>query len=249
MKQYQRLTPKLFDKIVKEAIDRNFKIEYLKDQRLPDVFAETPEQKLKDEAYSIFFKSFDDILETIGIEKSKRKSLKIELWWWDTYHKIESWSIVYDNFPDIAPDLDYNNNDDAYDIKLHEILIFVFRKEFKNLNNVKIRFKDIHLSFWDYKSTKQYVISLEERIRAITDYILTRSIASQLLKASRGMRYKTEAERHHDGFYEMDMYSYVKFFAKDFSSTIKSLEKHIWQPEIRADNEKSWLMRVGRSGY
>ena len=73
LRQHQILTPKIFDKIVRDEIERQFKVRYLTDQRLPDFYKEVPEQKLKDEVYSIFFKSFDDILENIGVKMPLRQ--------------------------------------------------------------------------------------------------------------------------------------------------------------------------------
>jgi hypothetical protein len=262
IKQYQRVTPKVFDGIVRDAIDRWFKLEYLKDQRLPGIFEEAPEKELREEAYSIFFKSFSDILENIGIARSKQKALEITLTYWNSYHDIKSYDINIDNFPDIAKSPTYYSNSDSdeeeeekYDMTHREILKSVFGKDtkVKDLNNVKIRFKVIYLWFWSWDKKQgqaiKYRVSLEERIKTITDYVLTKAIANRLLKASRGMKYKTEKKRTHDGFYEMDMYNYVRIFAEDYSSTIKSFERRIWQPRIETESDRSWTKKIGSSFY
>ena len=175
LRQHQILIPKIFDRIVRDEIELQLKVRYLTDQRLPDLYKEVPEQKLKDEAYSIFFKSFDDILENIGIKMPSRQyhnnltgrkeKLKIRLYWYNTCQVIAPFGIVEDFFPDInkAEDEDYPHI--QYEIA-REVFPFDAELEEQEEEEGDDRYGDIHLNFVLYT----YTFNAKERSMSL-DYL------------------------------------------------------------------------------
>lgn len=214
MRPYQILTSDIFNKIVREEIELQFKIRYYTDQRLPDLYKQVQERELEDEVYSIFFRSFDDILETIGIRN--RKKLKIRTYWYDIHHVVKWYEIVEGNFPG---------------------------RKFNEGEDIKFEFRMWYLYF-HYKG-KKYVMGLDERIKAMVDYVFTKNIFKPVFEASCGLRYKTIQERTHDGFIEWDMYTYTKIIGDNISRDLRSYEKNIWHPHFYPDLPEKYTIRIG----
>lgn len=185
LRQHQILTPKIFDKIVRDEIERQLKVRYLTDKRLPDLYKEVPEQKLKDEAYSIFFKSFDDILDSIGIKMpsiqyrsnltGRKEKLKIRLYCYNNCQVIAPYDIVEDNFPDInkGEDEDYPNI--QYEI-VRENFPFDAELEEREEEEGDDRYGDIHLKFrsiylYFYYKGNKYIFGITDRISTIEAYV------------------------------------------------------------------------------
>jgi hypothetical protein len=204
MKQYQIISAKTFDKIVRENIDTHFKIEYITDERLPKFYKEeVSEQELKKEVYKIFFESFDEILQKIGIPLKRRQKLVIRAYWYNLYNTIESHNIQNQNFPGIKFDED---------------------------KDIKIKFRLVYLYFY-YNGTK-YKVRLDTRIDQIYKYVFTKNFFGPAFEQARGMKQKTDAERIHDGIIEWDMYSYTKRIAELLLHDMKSYQNCIWKPHF-----------------
>jgi hypothetical protein len=251
LRQHQILTPKLFDKIVREEIERQFKVRYLKDIRLPDLYRQVPHKMLKDEVYSIFFMSFDDILENIGIKlpsrqyrnnlTGRKEKLKIRLYWYNTCQVIAPCNIVEDNFPDINK----GENEDYPNIQ-YEIAreVFPFDAEIEEREgDIHLKFCSIYLYF--HCNGKKYVIGLFDRISTIEDYVFTKHYFSPMLEMSRGLEQMTIEERTHGNIIELDMYNYTRTIGFNISSGLRSYERQVWQPKLRADPSNKNIIRIG----
>ena len=258
LRQHQILTPKIFDKIVRDEIERQLKVRYMTDQRLPDLYKEVPEQKLKDEAYSIFFKSFDDILENIGIKMPSRQyrnnltgrkeKLKIGLYWYNIYQSIATYNIVTSNFPHINKGEKEDYPHIEYEIA-REVFPFDAEIEEREEEEGDDRYGDIHLNFcsiyiYFHCKGKKYVIGLFERIKTIEVYVFTKHYFRPMLETSRGLRQKTIEERTHDNIIELDMYHYTRTIGANISSELRSYEEQIWQPKLRADPSNKNIIRI-----
>ena len=68
MKQHQVITPKQFENIVIEEVNRYYDFKYLKDDRVARIiheYKEATEQQLKEEIHELFFKSFAEVIANI----------------------------------------------------------------------------------------------------------------------------------------------------------------------------------------
>jgi hypothetical protein len=214
--QHQIVSPKIFDKIVRDEIKRKFSIEYLIDQRLPKLYERIPEKELKNEVYSIFFKSFDDILESIGV--GKKEKLKIRMYWYDTCDVVNWYLII----PEIYSRMGFKEEDKK---------------------DIKFDFPLIHLYFSHQK--KKYVMRLTSRIEEIVNYLFTKNIICPTLQASRGMKYKPIEERRHGNVIEWDMYGLMKVMGESISRDLKSSERNIWQPRLIPELKDKNTIRIG----
>lgn len=248
MRQHQILTPKLFDKIVKDEIERQFKLRYLTDQRIPDVYKEATEQELRNEVYSIFFKSFDDILETIGLKLKKRPEIRI--WWYKVHEDIRSYRVVRANFPNMERYSDDEEEDDniIYEIAKSYIPNIEHEKVKYSEDKGDIQLKFNHVNIYFYHKDQKYTMSLNSRIQIIVDYIFTKSIFKPAFEAARGLRYKTIEERRHDGIIEWDMYNYVKTIGNSVTRDLKGSEHDIWRPRLNFVSDRNTI-EIGYSGY
>ena len=52
------------------------------------------------------------------------------------------------------------------------------------------------------------------------------------MERSRGIKYENLQERTRDGRIKWDMFNYFKIWGESLTSELKSLEKHIWEPEF-----------------
>jgi hypothetical protein len=61
----------------------------------------------------------------------------------------------------------------------------------------------------------------------------------------RGLRQKTIEERTHGNIIELDMYNYTRTIGVNISSELRSYERQIWQPKLRADPSNKSIIRIG----
>jgi hypothetical protein len=199
------LTSETFDRIVRDEINRQFYEEYLTDQRIQKLFERIPEKELKEEAYSIFFRSFDDILEGIGIPRDKK--MKLNCSWYDySHHKIDWWRVV---------DAGTKEDDPQEDIELpfNEYFISFSYKRIKYRMSVTDRVRVIV----DYLITKGI---FEPHFEAARGY-RRKTLEERSVTLPDGRK-----------MIEWDMYDYLKTIGTEIGRGLKVSERKIWHPRV-----------------
>jgi hypothetical protein len=127
----QTITNQKFEQFVRQDIELYFHIKYLKDMRVQGMLDKLP--FLKKEAYSLFDKSFNEILSNLGLSRSR---ITIFVSWYNWPYEIKGWQQVYAD--DKSKNIKFNIRDvllrfDKYRMRLLErtILIcnYVFYKQ------------------------------------------------------------------------------------------------------------------------
>ncbi len=181
-----------------------------------------PEKELKEEAYAIFFKSLDDILETVGI--GNRKVIMHLTWHYRTI-KLPSYRIIDEN---IRKQLPIHKEEDEEEYKVYE----------RNLNWYYLSFK--------FKGIK-YRLGLTSRIGLIVDFLITKGIFEPFLEATKGYKYNPEHVRLKDGreMIPMNMTRYIEYWGQGMGRDIESMKERIWNPEVDKYEYDDGVKRIG----
>jgi hypothetical protein len=216
------LTSETFDAIVRGEINRQFYEKYLTDQRTEHLFERIPQKELKEEAYSIFFRSFDNILEGIGIPRDKKMKLDYSWYNYDN-HKIEWCDIVHTERKGWKKEKDIHIPFKWYMISFSYKRI-KYRISVTGRINRIVRYlitKGIHEPLFEAsKGMKRK--TLEERQRTLAD-------GTPVV--------------------EWDLYNYVKLLGTETARELKYLERAIWHPDIeRHPGDKERERMIGDFG-
>lgn len=253
--QHQTLSGEVFDKIVREEIERCFHIRYLTDRGLQNLFdpeyrrsieAEvvTPQQ-LKDEMHDLFFRSLYEVYREIKNRRigtsytgkpltvGMRDSEKTRIWWDNTYDVVAEYKIIDERRKEIYERT--TGKQVAKDEYGHDI-------DF-DIGDIKTKFRHMWVYFEgrikyedeSWYNIVKYTIDLNKRIEIIVNYVLDKNIDGPLIESCSGMKQMTEEERkivRSDGTtaYGLDPYPLVKRYINELLRMQKFAETVIWRP-------------------